>query len=488
MGRTVRLDVSAALPGGKPAAGCLLLPYVNGKRWGAHEYADAQGRASFQLPLPQPGIVEIQVEILPPPVKWSGAPKRTDSQMTYAASIGQWAETDRRRLLVGTRPPEGAVLSNLATVRVDWRPLMAMRSDPEHLVGAQYCTLYTPQNFNWTTAQAVPLVGFYHSWDPDVLRQHLIWLVESGVDFLLVDWSNQLWDRQHWDERSDAANEIVHTTTMLLETAATMREQGLPVPRMVIFLGVTNGPSTTMTAVNEEIQWIYHNYVRNPRFHGLFLEYLGKPLLIVFNGGGPAWLKNTHQAAVDERYFTIRWMSAQHQASQHNKPDTGRGWTEAFGSRSLCSSGKPEALTVSMAFFDGRLEGGTAFGRRGRLDVRGVVQPPSSIGRGSSSCTNSRSLRGAEESSQPFYGDSYSVELSDDIEPVSLTTPAYRGNGGWGFHLLESDPARWSICIVRRRWRRQSSPSLSRPAGRSLAKIECESNGPGPASRRRVFR
>ena len=43
---------------------------------------------------------------------------------------------------------------------------------------------------------------------------------------------------------------------------------------------------------------------------------------------------------------------------------------------------------------------------------------------------------GAPEGSQPFYGDSYSVELSDDIEPVSLTTPAYRGDGGWGFHFL----------------------------------------------------
>ena len=95
-----------------------------------------------------------------------------------------------------------------------------------------------PHNFNWSTAQAVPLVGFYRSWDPDVLRQHLIWLAESGVDFLLVDWSNQLWDRQHWDDRSDAANEVVHTTTMLLEILATMRDQGLPVPRIVIFVGL----------------------------------------------------------------------------------------------------------------------------------------------------------------------------------------------------------------------------------------------------------
>ena len=121
--------------------------------------------------------------------------------------------------------------------------------------------------------------------EPRPRAAHLIWLAESGVDFLLVDWSNQLWERAHWDDRSDAANEVVHTTTMLFEVAATMREQGLPVPRMVLFIGVNNGPSTTMTAVNEAIAWVHHTYVRNPRFHGLSLEYLGKPLLIVFNGG-----------------------------------------------------------------------------------------------------------------------------------------------------------------------------------------------------------
>jgi hypothetical protein len=36
-----------------------------------------------------------------------------------------------------------------------------------------------------------------------------------------------------------------------------------------------------------------------------------------------------------------------------------------------------------------------------------------------------------------IYLDTYSVELSDDLEPVSLTAPGYRGDrGGWGFYYL----------------------------------------------------
>ena len=44
MGETVHVEAVATLPGGRSPAGALLLPYVNGRRWGAHEYADARGR------------------------------------------------------------------------------------------------------------------------------------------------------------------------------------------------------------------------------------------------------------------------------------------------------------------------------------------------------------------------------------------------------------------------------------------------------------
>jgi hypothetical protein len=34
------------------------------------------------------------------------------------------------------------------------------------------------------------------------------------------------------------------------------------------------------------------------------------------------------------------------------------------------------------------------------------------------------------------YLDAYSVELSDDLEPISLTASGYRGDGGWGFTYM----------------------------------------------------
>ncbi len=446
MGRSVSIRATAKLPGDRPAAGYLLLPYVNGKRWGAHEYADAQGRATMILPLPNPGLAEVSVEAVSVSNAAAIASANKDSAQQPPVGTGPSAGLPLEnltleklpRLLTGAAAPADANLSKPVTVRVDRRKLQTLPTDPEHLVIAQYCSLYSPQWFTWSTAQAVPLLGFYQSWNTDVLRQHVIWLAESGVDVLLVDWSNQLWGRKHWDERLDNANEVVHSTTMLLETLASMRDEGLPVPQAAIFVGVMNGASTTVTAFNETSEWIYHNYIRNPRFHGLFLQYLGKPLLLEFNGGGPEWLKKTGQVAVDERHFTIRGMSAQHQANHHNELGYWTWMDGALRQPVTLFNGKPEAMTASVAFFDGEgWKGRTAFGRRGGWTYvesfrQALEQRPRFL-----QLHQFQEFCGAAEDPQvKFYGDSYSVELSDDMEPVSPTCPAYRGNGGWGFFYL----------------------------------------------------
>jgi len=45
-----------------------------------------------------------------------------------------------------------------------------------------------------------------------------------------------------------------------------------------------------------------------------------------------------------------------------------------------------------------------------------------------------------------IYVDSYSNELSDDLEPVSLTAPGFRGDqGGWGYYYLNLTKALMDI-------------------------------------------
>lgn len=39
----------------------------------------------------------------------------------------------------------------------------------------------------------MPCTCRYDSFNADVVKQHAIWFIESGVDFLVVDWTNNAW-------------------------------------------------------------------------------------------------------------------------------------------------------------------------------------------------------------------------------------------------------------------------------------------------------
>ena len=572
MGRTVAVKAAATLPDGRPAAGRLLLPYVNGKRWGAHEYADEHGAATFRFPLPNPGRADVQVtveSVVSRPVEeWIWSKTTSDGQHLYlqgefdapagvtaatlwtavddsadvylngtkvqstaswtavkplgglaaqirpgrnvisvaalngsgpagllvrlewqtktqsglyttgpnwraydaqpegwpglaagagvgVMSLGKADQTlwsggmtswptiaSRDKLIAGSLMPADAVVSNTVPIEVYRRPIRALPRDPDHLVGMQWEPWFTPSNAAWQTAQAVPVMGLYWSWNPDVTRQHMLWFAESGVDFLVVDWTNHLWDKKHWDERPDGTNEIILCTTLALETLAEMRDEGIAVPKMVLLTGLNNGPSTTMEALNEEHSWIYHNYICNPRFHDLFVDFDGKPLIMPFCGGGPNMLKGFGGPPIDDSHFTIRWNSAQHQSSHDNE---GGFWSWMDGSLRqpvTYVEGKPEALTVSCGFFaDGGWLAPTAYGHRNGWtyveSFRGALEHRPRV----IQLHQFQEFAGQPEGqgygpNHDSYVDSYSAELSDDIEPTSLTAPAYRGQGGWGYLSL----------------------------------------------------
>jgi hypothetical protein len=387
----------------------------------------------------------------------------------WSASLGPWpTRQDRSRLFTGAQLPADAVVSAAVSIEVVPRALDRIPADPDHLVGMQWEPWFTPQACWWQTAHAVPLLGFYDSNDPRVTRQHVIWLVESGVDFLIADWTNHLWDKQHWSERDPGADSIVQATTRALETLAAMRDEGLSVPKLVLYPGLNNGPSTTMVAINEELDWIHREYVQNPRFHDLFQTYLDKPLVIVHNGGGPGWLEAHPGPAVDERFFTVRWHGSQHQINRLHE----RGyWSWMDGSLDpmlTLREGQPECLTVSVGFFAaGGWLAPDAYGRRGGWTLiesfkAALKHRPAVI-----ELHQFNEFAGQPEGQgygprRDVYLDSYSPEFSDDLEPTSLTAPAYRGQGGWGFLYLNLTRA--LVDLYRQPEARTTVLALARPS------------------------
>lgn len=621
MGRSVTLDVSVLDSAGTPVADCLLLPYVNGKRWGAHEVTGGDGSARFLLPLPNPGIATIAIRAIPgfhsPCWIWTpraaspkaflsttftadarpgdvslraaasghctiylngiqageasgvGAETRIDvsgslfrtgenvlaieaesgsgmaataAQLRFKSGAGEqvistgpdWQSWEtapegwpggapvggepvrvparmidglypvdpfaawfggvrRDDLFAGRLLPDGAVLSEPITVDVQRRAIAGDR-DPEHLVGMQWGSYFFPGGFYWNTAQAVPLTGFYDTFNPDVIRQQALWFMDMGIDFLIADWPVYIppdaQGEQHWRDRSEFGIQQIHVTTMMLEGLAALRDEGLPVPAMVLMAFLANGPANTTATLNEELAWLYDYYIRNPRFHDLWVPYEGKPLMAVLYTGGQA-ASEFAGPPVDDSRFTIRYVGTQLQATHVDKLGHW-SWMDGVAEPVVTyRDGKAEAVTPNAAYFtlSTGWRGPDAGGRRnGATLLRSFV--PALKERPTFVVFHQWNEFTGQAEGYPYengiYGDSYSVELSDDIEPVSLTAAGYRGDrGGWGFRyanltaalvdLYKQEPREDSLLAV-------FAPVAGQEVSGSMVEVAWEAVGKTPVS------
>ena len=574
MGRSLRLDATVTTDDGRPVPNCLVLPYVNQRRWGSHERTDRAGNASFLLPLPNAGPARIRVAAMPEAGTataswiWVGSPAKEQQAVclakTFALSSpaaharmrvavddhcvvylnghelgeasgwhkpakfadletklspgfntvavaaqngtgpgglllrldvateqaelmvesdatwtgwtecpadwprpaadsgepaaviahvggGVWGNTVEgwpglapQELLMAGRPrprplPDDVAVSNTIAVEVVRRGFPA-QAEPDSLIGMQWEPWFTPRNAYWQTAQAVPVVGFYDSYDPDVRRQHVLWFVDLGIDFIMPDWSNHIWGKQHWNERPRTTNEIIHATGLMLETLASMRDEGIPVPKMVLMPGLSNGPPTTMVAINEQLEWVYHTWVQNPRFDGLWQDFDGKPLVVILDTATIALREDT---PVDDSYFTVRWMSTQLQRTKHEELGYWSWMDGCLYPIVTYRDGEPEVVTPTPAYFGhGGWTYSEARGRRGGTTYIESFKPalehrPRVVLLHQWNEFTGQSEGNGHGPEHDIYVDSYSVELSDDLEPVSMTAPGYRGDhGGWGFYYL----------------------------------------------------
>jgi hypothetical protein len=459
MGRSIMLTAHLNLKSGNLAKEYLLLPYVNQRRWGSHERPDSIGNVTFLLPLPNPGKIEIQV-------------------IAVKAETNNWMGSSNRDLLiVGNFMPDSGLHSNELSVIVKKRTMPAA-SDDGHLFCVQWEPWFIPGPGSWTSAEAVPIVGFYDSYNEDVIRQHVLWFMDLGVNFIMPDWSNHIWGKKHWNEIGDGARAIVHATTCFLEVLAKMRDEGIDVPKVAIMPGISNGPPATMIALNEQLDWIYQNYVLNPRFKGLFQDYDGKPLMIILDIGALGSKKGTAKSAfrvpffeqtlamkeqeldafrkaqgpIDDSHFTIRYMSSQNQITRHHELGYWSWMDGQMEPMVTYFNGKPEAITVTPAFFEPL--GWTAansYGRRGGTTYLesfkyALKSKPRVI-----FLHQFNEFAGQAEGhglgkNHDIYLDEYSTELSDDLEPVSLTASGFRDSTrGWGFYYLNMTRALMDI-------------------------------------------
>ncbi len=555
MGLPIELKATATLPNGKPAVGWMILPYVNGQRWGAHDYADANGKAVFQIPLPRVGkqlITASAMSAAEDPSHWIWADVAADEQNvtlrhTFSIkgkplsaqlwvavdndgitkingkpvgdtsgfygnrllrvpsgvlvsgenkievvahnasgpagyllrmevksdagkqlvvsdkswtvqqgdtspvavrdlgpanlcqwSMDQWPTTPSKApMFTGSVISPDMPVSNQLVVDVQRRNLQAPPKDPKHLVVTQWECWYSPTIYSWGTAQAVPLMGFYRTSDENVMRQHIIWMIEAGIDIIQCDMSNNIWNAQDWDDRSGGTNELLFLNQLMMETLSKMKDEGINVPKFMILSGA-NTTVNGLKVINQQLNALYQLYVQNPRWGDLYYKLDGKPVVLMLDLTGTFY---ADRAKIDNRWnLRIASVNMETNVDQRNKGFW--SWMDNGATSVPGPDGKPEAITASVGCFNsgGWLDPGS-HGRRGGAtfveDWQSVMKDkPQHI-----FIHQFQEFAGQPEGQgygdkHDLYQDSYSVDLSDDLEPVSLTTPAYRGKGGWGYFYL----------------------------------------------------
>ncbi len=184
----------------------------------------------------------------------------------------------------------------------DYGNLLAKPVPPsERLVGMAYTTWH--HQVPWQGVWGEPELGFYRSDDRAVIRQHAEWLADAGVDFIWIDWSNNV-NYTPGETPNPVFDMIEGSVKVLFEEYAQLPKH----PKISIFLGVTGAPeAATDGRLQKKADQVYRDYVANPVYRPLFQEYEGKPLLVVYVNTPSPWQEGVPEWTDDR--FTVRWMT-----------------------------------------------------------------------------------------------------------------------------------------------------------------------------------
>ena len=199
-------------------------------------------------------------------------------------------------------------LGHLVTAATPFSPPFGMKVLPtppaERKVGIAYGLWMDNAQWQGDNCWGTPKLGKYDSRDRRVISKHAEWLVDAGVDFVWLDWSNnitydpsRIWDGGHQDEIEDA-------TAILFDEYAKLAKK----PKISIFIGVTLAPEALKDGrLQKKANQVYNMYVANPRYRPLLQDYNGKPLLVVYVNTPTPWPNNKPEW--DDARFTVRWMT-----------------------------------------------------------------------------------------------------------------------------------------------------------------------------------
>ena len=196
----------------------------------------------------------------------------------------------------------------------------------ERLVGVAYTTWHRNSLWNADEFWARPSIGEYRSDDAEAITEHGKLLGDVDVDFVFVDWSNNVTFNEEEYPRATYENimnernlgitgredfaMIERATVKMFDIWGAMEEK---TPQIAIMIGCPDKPSAIEDgSLQIKADQVYEWFIENeeyPQRAEKYMQFDGKPLLMVYLGT-PTFISDRNPLEVwnDER-FTVRYVT-----------------------------------------------------------------------------------------------------------------------------------------------------------------------------------
>ena len=219
----------------------------------------------------------------------------------------------------------------------------------ERQVGIGYALWHQDDQWQRGTHKVwgTPVTGYYRSDDPQVLTRHAHELSQTGVDFIVVDWSNDLGMDVRRAGGPATQRFIEQATIRLFDVWGHLQRA----PRVVLMIGNPGTPdAVTDGALAAKANEVHALFVADPVRRRMLLGYLGKPLLLIYVNTPTPW-GHSLPPWQDNR-FTVRFVTGYvtQQQSLIAPPNRSRygywSWEDRGDPTYSVYGGHPECMTV----------------------------------------------------------------------------------------------------------------------------------------------